>query len=54
MAAQLKDGGRYPATHKLDPQAYQRFVQACENPPAPSEELKALMFRAGQRKAGCR
>ena len=47
MAAQLKDEGRFPAVQMLRKKEFTRFVTACENPRAPSENLKRAM-RSGK------
>jgi hypothetical protein len=54
MAAQLKDGGRYPAVQKLDKAQFSRFAAACEAAPKPSASLKGMLEKVGGRKADCR
>jgi hypothetical protein len=53
MAAQLKDGGRYPAVQKLKKDEFVRFVEACQESPKPSERLKMLAMKT-RRISGCR
>ena len=53
MAAQLKDGGRYPAVQKLKKDEFVRFVQTCQEAPKPSDTLKALIRNAQRRTTGC-
>ena len=54
MAAQLKDGGRYPATVKLNKEDFARFVAACDKPSEPSAGLKRLFERVGNTTSNCR
>lgn len=53
MAAQLKDGGRYPAVQKLKKDEFVRFVETCQEAPKPSAALKALVRNAHRRTSGC-
>lgn len=53
MAAQLKDGGRYPAVQKLKKDEFVRFVEACQEPAKPSASLKMLAVKY-RRVSGCR
>ena len=50
MAAQLKDEGRFPAVQKLRKAEFNRFVEACEKPKAPTEGLKQLMGGQSRKK----
>jgi hypothetical protein len=52
MAAQSKDGGRYPADKKIAADQFARFVADCKNPPAPPPMLLRLMADAAKQNAG--
>ena len=54
MAAQLKDGGRYPSVQKLEKAEFARFVTTCQNAPKPSQSLQRLLEASLARKAACR
>lgn len=43
MAAQLKDGGRYPSVQKLRAADFQRMALACQNPKEPSQGFRDLV-----------
>jgi hypothetical protein len=48
MAAQLKDGGRYPSIQRLRQADFQRLAAACQNPKAPSQGLRDLVKKTLQ------
>lgn len=50
MAAQLKDGGRYPSIQKLRQADFQRLAAACQNPKAPSQSLRDIVKKTLQTK----
>jgi hypothetical protein len=50
MAAQVKDGGRYPANQRLPQAEFVKLVEACQNPRPASKGFKDLMAGAGNKK----
>lgn len=46
MAAQLKDGGRYPSIQKLRQADFERLAAACQNPKAPSQGFRDIVKKA--------
>jgi hypothetical protein len=51
MAAQLKDGGRYPANQRLPQAEFIRLAESCQNPKPASKRFKDLMANAGKKKS---
>jgi uncharacterized protein (DUF1778 family) len=50
MAALLSEEGRYPAVQEISETEYRRFLDICQNAPAPTEKLKALLAPIGTTK----
>jgi hypothetical protein len=43
MAAMLSEEGRFPAVQTISQAEYTRFVTICQNAPAPTAKLRALL-----------
>jgi uncharacterized protein (DUF1778 family) len=43
MAALLSEEGRFPAVQEISEAEYTRFVETCQNPPAPTQKLRDLL-----------
>jgi uncharacterized protein (DUF1778 family) len=43
MAAVLRTEGRYPAVQVISEAEFKRFVELCQNAPAPTPKLRMLL-----------